>query len=80
MSERSRFTDGSYVVAQSSTPFHEGGPRAEAFAAPDGWNVNVHFTTGDEGRTFVFDVEQAERFLESVQRALPAARLARDTP
>lgn len=66
-------------TAQSSTPFHEGGPPAGAFAVPDGWNVNLHFEAGDEARCYVFDAEQAERLIESVQRALPAARLARST-
>lgn len=78
--ERTRFTDGSYVVAQTSTPFEEGGPRAEAWAADDGWTVQAHFAVGDgrdDHRVYVFEVEQAEKFIQSLQRALPAAKLAR---
>lgn len=80
MPEPTRFTDGTYLVAQTSTPLEVHGPACEAFAAPDGWCVNVHFCAGEQGRTYVFDVEQAERFIDSVQQALPAARLARGTP
>lgn len=65
------------IEAQTSTPLHEGGPSAKALATADGWNVNVHFVAGDEQRTYVFDTEQAEWFVESVQAALLHARQAR---
>lgn len=71
--------DPSLGPAQTSTPLRRGGPHAQAAAAPDGWNVNVHFRAGNDERTYVFDVEQTERFIESIQRALTYARSAAET-
>lgn len=62
------------IVAQSSTPFTEGGPRARVCAQHDGWNVNLHFIAGGEHRTYVFDIEQADLLMESLHAARLVAR------